>query len=101
MDVEYLMEIRQPFKAEGCELGTQEGRGNGVSNYEVSEVGEGLVVEDWSRIHPARAQEGLIHREVEVGVPDAESGSLVGTLVTIDTGVSLNPGELEQGVVTS
>ena len=36
-----------------------------------------------------------------MGVFNAESSGLVGALVTIDTGVSLNPGELEQGVVAA
>ena len=36
-----------------------------------------------------------------MGVLDAESGGSVGTLVAIDTGVSLHPGELKQGVVVA
>ena len=99
--IKHFTEICEPLEMEGGELRAQEGRRNGVSNYEVREVGEGLVVEDRGRVHPARVQEGLANSEVEMQILDTESGGLVGALVAVDARVPFHPGELEQGVVVA
>ena len=46
MAVEHLTEPDQPVKMEGSKLAIEEGGGYELADYEVSKMGEGLMVEN-------------------------------------------------------
>ena len=89
------------FRQNWANLGPKRGGGDLVLDYEVSEMGEGLVIEDGGAVHPTILNHWGSHRKSKVRVLNSQGGKLVGMYIAILTGVALDPGHLQVRVVST